>query len=71
MALAAAGMALGFLGSLAATRLLTSMLFEVTASDPATYAGVAVLLGLVVLAASYLPARRAAKLDPLIALRQE
>lgn len=52
-------------------RVLLSMLFEVTPSDPATYVGVAVLLGLVVLSASYLPARRAAKLDPLVALRQE
>jgi putative ABC transport system permease protein len=71
MGLAAMGMALGFLGSLAGTRLMRSMLFEVTPTDPVTYGGVAVLLGLVVLAASYLPARRAAKLDPLVALRQE
>jgi putative ABC transport system permease protein len=71
IALAAAGMALGFLGSLAGTRLMSSMLFEVTPSDPITYAGAALLLGAVVLAASYIPARRAAKLDPLIALRQE
>ncbi len=71
MALAAAGMALGFLGSLAGTRLMSSVLFEVTPNDPITYAGVAVLLGAVVLCASYLPARRAARLDPLLALRQE
>jgi ABC-type antimicrobial peptide transport system permease subunit len=71
IALAAVGMAFGFLGSLAGTRLMTSMLFEVTPSDPTTYAGVAVLLGLVVLGATYFPARRASKLDPLIALRQE
>ncbi len=64
-------MALGFVGSLAGTRLMSSMLFEVTPSDPITYAGVVVLLGAVVLTASYIPARRAAKLDPLIALRQE
>ena len=70
-ALAAAGMTIGFLGSLGGTRLLTSMLFEVSPSDPATYAAVAVLLGLVVLLASYLPARKAAKLDPVVALRQE
>jgi ABC-type antimicrobial peptide transport system permease subunit len=50
---------------------MSSMLFEVTPSDPITYAGAALLLGAVVLAASYIPARRAAKLDPLIALRQE
>lgn len=71
MRLAAVGMALGFLGSLAATRLMTGMLFEVRPSDPITYAAVAVLLAAVVLAANYVPARRAAKLDPLVALRQE
>ncbi|HEY3458148.1 MAG TPA: FtsX-like permease family protein [Bryobacteraceae bacterium] len=71
VALAVAGMALGFLGSLAGTRLMTSMLFEVKPTDPVTYAAVGILLGIVVLAASYIPARRAARLDPLIALRQE
>jgi putative ABC transport system permease protein len=71
MALAAVGMTFGFLGSLAGTRLMTTMLFEVTPSDPTTYAGVAALLGVVVLGATYLPARRAAKLDPLVALRHE
>jgi putative ABC transport system permease protein len=71
MRLAAAGMALGFLGALAGTRLMASMLFEVAPGDPTTYAGVAVLLGLMVLSALYLPARRAANLDPLVALRQE
>jgi putative ABC transport system permease protein len=69
--LATMGMAFGFLGSLAGTRLMTSLLFEVTPSDPVTYAGVAVLLGLILLLASYLPARRAAKLDPFIVLRQD
>jgi predicted permease len=71
IALAAIGMALGFLGSLAGTRLMSSILFEVRPGDPATYICVAVLLALVVLAASYLPARRAARLDPLVVLRQE
>jgi ABC-type antimicrobial peptide transport system permease subunit len=71
MRLAAVGMALGFLGALAGTRLMTSMLFEVAPEDPGTYAGVTVLLGLMVLSALYLPARRAARLDPLVALRQE
>ncbi len=71
MALAALGMTLGFVGSFAGTRLMTNVLFEVKPSDPATYAGVAVVLGLVVLSASYLPASRAARLDPLLALRQE
>jgi putative ABC transport system permease protein len=71
MRLAAVGMALGFLGALAGTRLMTSMLFDVAPEDPGTYAGVAALLGLMVLSALYLPARRAAHLDPLAALRQE
>ena len=65
------GLALGLAGAFAATRLLTSMLFEVKPTDPATYAVVAVLLIVVALAASYVPARRASKVDPLIALRQE
>jgi predicted permease len=71
LALAAVGLVIGLAGAFAASRLLTSMLFEVKANDPLTYAGVAVLLGLVTLAASYIPARRAAKVDPLVALRQE
>jgi putative ABC transport system permease protein len=69
--LAAAGMTIGFAGSLAGTRLMASLLFEVTLGDPITYVGVAALLGVVVLSASYLPARRTARLDPLVALRQE
>lgn len=69
--LVTAGMAFGFVGSLAGTRLMTSMLFEVTPSDPITYIGVGALLGVVMLSASYLPARRAARLNPLAALRQE
>jgi putative ABC transport system permease protein len=69
--LAAAGLALGLIGSLAAARLLSTMLFGVTATDPTTYAAVIVLVGVIALAASYLPARRAAHIDPLAALRQE
>ena len=65
------GLALGLAGAVAATRLLSSMLFEVKPGDPATYAVVAVLLAIVALAASYVPARRAARVDPLIALRQD
>jgi putative ABC transport system permease protein len=71
LALASIGVLLGLAGAIAATRLLTSMLFEVQPTDPITYAGVAIVLGVVSLAASYLPARRAAKVDPLVALRQE
>ncbi|MGA2740317.1 MAG: FtsX-like permease family protein [Bryobacteraceae bacterium] len=69
--LAAIGMALGFLSALAGTRLMSSMLFEVAPGDPGTYAAVAALLGLTVLLAVYVPARRAANVDPLVALRRE
>lgn len=71
LVLAAIGMILGFIGSLAGTRLLTSVLFEVRPADPTVYVCVAFLLASVVLAASYFPAWRAARLDPLAVLRQE
>ena len=61
MTLAGIGLVLGLAGAVAASRLLSSMLFEVKPGDPLTYAAVAVLLGLVALAATYLPARRAAR----------
>jgi putative ABC transport system permease protein len=71
MLLTGAGLVLGLAGAIAATRLLTSVLFEVKPSDPTTYAAVAALLAVVALAASYIPAYRASKVDPLVALRQE
>ena len=71
MKLAAIGIALGLAGSIATSHLLSTMLFEVKPTDPLTYAAVAVLLGLVALGASYIPARRATHVDPLISLRQE
>jgi putative ABC transport system permease protein len=71
MALTGIGLAVGLIAAIAATRLVASMLFEVKAGDPATYIGVAALIGTVSLAASYIPARRAARVDPASALRQE
>jgi predicted permease len=71
LSLAGIGLAVGLAGAVAATRLLTSMLFEVKPADPMILIGVAVLLASVSLSASYIPARRATKIDPLVALRQE
>jgi len=69
--LALAGIGIGLIASLAATRVLSSMLFAVTPQDPETFAAVAVLLIAVAMAACYFPARRAAKVDPMVALRYE
>jgi predicted permease len=69
--LALVGVAIGIAASCVTTRLLSSLLFGVSATDPITFAGVALLLSLVALLASYLPARRAMRLDPNIALRHE
>jgi len=71
MALTGIGLAVGLVAAVAATRLVASMLFEVKPGDPATYAGVAALIAVVSLAASYIPARRAARVDPVSALRQD
>ncbi|HET9728414.1 MAG TPA: FtsX-like permease family protein, partial [Acidimicrobiia bacterium] len=65
------GLLIGILSSIGLTRILSTYLFHITPTDPATFAGVAVLLALVALAASYLPARRANRIDPLVALRAD
>src|SRR5260221_629759 len=71
MALALIGVALGLFGALWLTRLLQQLLFEVAPTDPLTYVGVAVVLGLAALLACYVPARRASRVDPIVALRVE
>jgi len=65
------GLVLGAAGALAATRVLQSLLFEVRPSDPATFAAVAVTLGAAALAASYVPARTSARIDPVETIREE
>ena len=70
-ALALAGIGLGLVGAMALTRLMERMLFGVTPTDPATFCAVPVVLLAVALVASLIPARRAARIDPTVALRHE
>ena len=69
--LAGIGLAIGLAAAVAASRLLGSLLFEVKPTDPLTYLAVSAILGVVALAACYVPAWRATRVDPLVALRQE
>lgn len=71
MLVAAVGAGVGVIGAFAVSRFLQTLLFEVSPADPATFAAVVVILGSTALAACYLPARRATRVDPMVALRNE
>ena len=71
LVLTGAGLVLGLVGAAGLTRLMSTLLFGVGALDPPTYAAAAISLGAVAMIASYLPARRAARVDPVVALRGE
>jgi len=71
MALAVAGLGIGLAGAFMLSKLMASLLYQISASDPATFAIISAALAAVAFLASYIPAQRATKVDPLVALRYE
>ena len=71
MLLVAIGLGVGLIGATIVTQFLRSMLFSVTATDPLTFASIALLLAAVALLACFIPAQRATQVDPLVALRED
>jgi ABC-type antimicrobial peptide transport system permease subunit len=69
--LVSVGAIVGLAGALAATRVLRTFLFDLTSSDPVTYVAIVVVLGGAAILASWIPARRASRVDPVVALRAE
>jgi ABC-type antimicrobial peptide transport system permease subunit len=71
LALVAVGVAMGLVGAFGAARVLRTFLFDLTPSDPVTYAAIIVVLGVTAVLASWVPALRASRVDPVIALRAD
>ena len=71
VALASVGVVLGLAGALGCTRVLQKLLFDLSPTDPVTYSAIVALLGLAAVAASWVPARRASSVDPVVALRAD
>jgi ABC-type antimicrobial peptide transport system permease subunit len=71
MALAAVGIAIGLVGALALTRLLGTQLYSIRPTDPVTFVGVSLLLAAIAFVATLVPALRATRVDPVVALREE